>query len=149
MISPPTDATDVLAARRAAATVRLDGATLPASDEEVWRYSRVAEVDLDRWAGPGPVAVVPAAVDALLASMGHLAGAVVVHDGSVVASRVDDRLAAAGVFVGRAVDHPQGIEALGSVIADGPDVFTTLNDARGLDPLLVDVPAAWWSTRRS
>ena len=133
--------TDALDARRADAARRLgDRLVLPAADEEVWRYSRIAEVDPERWALPAPASTVPGAVVELLESLGHLAGAVVVHDGTVVAARLDDDLRDAGVVVGRAVDAPGGIDALGSVVAEGPDVLTTLNDARCADPVLVHVP---------
>ena len=44
-----------LADRRAAAAERLSGSSLPSTDEEVWRYSRVHELDLDRFT-PGAVA---------------------------------------------------------------------------------------------
>ena len=43
-----------LAGRRAGAADRFAEATLPSTSEEVWRYSRVDELDLDRL-GPGPV----------------------------------------------------------------------------------------------
>lgn len=131
---------DALAARRSAAAERLSGAALPATDEEVWRYSRVGDLDLTRWGAPAVIDSLPPAVDALLSSLGHLAGAVVVHDGTVVARRLDERLAAAGVYVGPAAEHPEGVDALGSVIGDGPDVFTARNDALGAAPLLVHVP---------
>lgn len=140
MTSPRTMTADALHTRRVDAENRLVDAALPDTDEEVWRYSRVAELDLQRWSSPEPSSEVPAAVDRLLGTLGHLAGAVVVHDGSVVAARLDEHLVAAGVFVGRAVDHPEGVDALGSVIGVGPDVFTTRNDARSTDPLLVHVP---------
>jgi Fe-S cluster assembly protein SufD len=39
---------DGLAARRAEAAERFAGASLPSTEEEVWRYSRVDELDLDR-----------------------------------------------------------------------------------------------------
>jgi len=138
--SPRTMTADALHTRRVDAEARLVDAALPDTDEEVWRYSRVAELDLQRWSSPEPSSEVPAAVDRLLGTLGHLAGAVVVHDGSVVAARLDEHLVAAGVFVGRAVDHPEGVDALGSVIGVGPDVFTTRNDARSTEPLFVHVP---------
>jgi len=131
---------DALASRRTAAARRLEGAELPAVDEEVWRYSRVGELDPGRWRTPATVEDVPSAVDDLLASLAPLAGAVVVHDGTVVARRLEERFAAAGVFVGRASEHPDGVDSLGVVIGDGPDVFTARNDALGAEPLLVLVP---------
>ena len=42
-----------LADRRAEAAGRLPEASLPTSEEDVWRYSRIDELDLDRFA-PGP-----------------------------------------------------------------------------------------------
>lgn len=132
-------------ARRAAAAARLDDLpALPAADEEVWRYSRVADLDLEAWdrvdAGDPGATAVPAEVEALLSSFGHLAGAVVVRDGAVVMTRLDDAALAAGVFVGPIVDAPDGVDLLGSVIGDGPDVFTLRNDAFATAPLLVHVP---------
>ena len=44
-----------LADRRAAAAERASGTALPSTDEEVWRYSRIHELDLDRFT-PGAVA---------------------------------------------------------------------------------------------
>ena len=41
---------DALAARRATAAQRFAEAALPTTDEEVWRYSRIHELDLDRLA---------------------------------------------------------------------------------------------------
>jgi Fe-S cluster assembly protein SufD len=41
---------DGLAERRAAAAARLAGASLPTSEEDVWRYSRIDELDLERLA---------------------------------------------------------------------------------------------------
>lgn len=43
-----------LAQRRADAAERFAGAPLPSTDEEVWRYSRIDDLDLDRLQ-PGPV----------------------------------------------------------------------------------------------
>jgi len=43
-----------LAQRRADAAERFAGAPLPSTDEEVWRYSRIDDLDLDRFQ-PGPV----------------------------------------------------------------------------------------------
>ena len=43
-----------LRARRAVAAERVAGAELPTDAEEVWRYSRIGELDLDAYAPPGP-----------------------------------------------------------------------------------------------
>ncbi len=145
-VMAPTDArtgSAELAGRRSLAEARLaDGIELPDPDTEEWRYSRISDLDLDAWAAaPADAgAPVPAEVTELLGSFGHLAGAVVLVDGAVVATRLDERSAAAGVHLGAAVDAEGGVAALGSVIGEGPDVLTTLNDARATDPVFVDIP---------
>ena len=115
---------------------------LPSNDEEVWRYSRVADLDLNAWS----VVVertegVPSEAVSVLESLGHLAGAVVVRNGSVVASRLDDALTAKGVYVGALTGGSTANESLGAVADGGPDVFGRLNDANFLDGVLIDVPA--------
>ena len=140
MIAPTSPGSTALDERRSAAAARASTLSLPSVDEEVWRYSRIAEVDLAAWSRPVPTTAVPDVASALLDAAGHLAGAVIVHDGSVVGARLDERFEALGVFVGRAVDAPEGVRLLGSVIGDGPDVLTARNDAEMVDPVLVHVP---------
>ena len=130
-----------LTERRAAVAARLGEPVLPSTDEEVWRYSRVGELDLSAWHAATPAEGVPSAVSELLGSLGHLAAAVVVRNGSIVASRIDDALAARGVHVGSLVDGPEAETALGCVAGAGPDVFTALNDLESTAPVLVHVPA--------
>ena len=43
------DGPDWLLARRDAAVDRLDGLEWPTATEEIWRYSRIGELDLDRY----------------------------------------------------------------------------------------------------
>ena len=66
---------------------------------------------------------------------------VVVRNGAVVASRLDEALVAKGVYVGSLVDGPDAQTSLGAVADGGPDVFGRLNDANFLDGVLVHVPA--------
>ena len=100
--------------RRGAAATAFAAASLPSAEEEVWRYSRIAELDLDRYA-PAPDAV------------------------SVELS-VPEEWAAKGVSVSRAADLAGDDSGLGSVADGGPDVFATLNDAFCADPVVVSVP---------
>ncbi len=132
--------------RRSAAAARLGEPTLPSTDEEVWRYSRVAELDLSDWiAAARPTDdVVPAGALDVLARIESPAATVIVRNGFVVRSEIDPVWSSRGVFVGRVVDAPADSapeELLGSVAADGPDVFATLNDVHAGDPILVWVPA--------
>ena len=80
----------------------------------MWRYSRIAELDLDRYA-PGEGAV-------------------------TVDLEVPASWAERGVTVRRAADLEDEGSGLGSVAAGGPDVFATLNDAFTVDPVVVHVP---------
>jgi Fe-S cluster assembly protein SufD len=115
---------------------------MPSTDEEVWRYSRVADIDLNDWALVTDRSTeVPAEASSLLHSLGHLAGAVVVCNGAVVAAQLDQSLVAKGVYVGPLVDGPDAESALGAVAGGGPDVFGRLNDANFLDGVLIHVPA--------
>ena len=128
--------------RRRAVADRLGEPTLPSTDEEVWRYSRVADIDLADWAPAAvPAPGIPEPVAELLATLTERAATVVVRNGFVVHADVAPAYEALGLFAGRLVDGPTGDEALGSVAGDGPDVFAALNDARMSDPVLVSVPA--------
>ena len=62
-------------------------------------------------------------------------------DGRVVATRIHERLSAAGVYVGPLTDSASAKEMLGAVSDGASDYFTVLNDAFTRVPLVVDVPA--------
>ena len=107
---------------------RFAAADRPSPAEEVWRYSRVDEIDLDSYAlapsgaGRGPdLADAPAA----LVVDGHLRSTVDTFP--------------AGVEVGPLAEAKAGDEALGGVLGDAPDAFAELNTAFSPDPLLVRI----------
>ena len=129
--------------RRRAVADRLGEPLLPSTDEEVWRYSRVADIDLADWAPVTdvPPPGIPGAVSELLETLPDRAATVVVRNGFVVHAEIAPAYEAKGLFAGRLVDGPTGDAALGSVAGEGPDVFAALNDARLSDPVLVSVPA--------
>jgi Fe-S cluster assembly protein SufD len=139
---------DWLRARRLAAAEAFAAADLPSTDDEVWRYGRVDELDLGAFApaaepghddGGGDPADLPAATRALVDAVPDAAAVLVVRNGRVVASRVSDAAAAAGLRVGPVGD--EHAEVLGAAVGQAPDVFFTLNDALTAEPLVVDVPA--------
>ncbi len=118
--------------RRAAAAERFAGAALPSAEEEVWRYSRIAELDLAAFtpaSGGDGTADIPAPETAVLQHLAARAAIAVVVDGRLVHVEGD-------LFV----DATGAAHALGSVATEAQDVFTTLNDAFVVDPIVVRVP---------
>jgi Fe-S cluster assembly protein SufD len=136
--------------RRAAAAATFAGAALPSTDEEIWRYSRIDELDLDGFTpagagAPDAAAALPAGTQALVEAVAGRAATVVVHNGRVVSvdlaasSPAGDGLAAKGVTVG-----PAGAahgDLVGAAIGEAPDAFVSLHDAFVAEPVVVDVPA--------
>jgi Fe-S cluster assembly protein SufD len=130
-----------LARRRTAAAEAFTSSPLPTEKDEVWRYSRIDQLDLDRFrpAGTvaGPDATAPSErIHALVSSLGPRSGLVVTIDGvlATLASTVGDDL----VSIGRVTDHAEGEALLGTVLGD-PHDFPLLNDAFAVDPVVVDV----------
>jgi Fe-S cluster assembly protein SufD len=137
-----------LRSRRVAAADAFADAELPTTEEEVWRYSRVDDLDLDAFTpagadgAPAPPAgndAVPAELDPVIAALPGAAAVLVARNGRVVRARVRDDLAAKGLVVGAAGDDDS--DALGAALAQPPDAFATLNDAFVAEPVVVRVPA--------
>jgi Fe-S cluster assembly protein SufD len=122
--------------RRHAALERFDAAALPTAALEEWRYGRIDELDLDRFAPwrPDPAsgrAALPEWLEHLLAVL-EPAAVVVVRDGGPA----EVRSVAAGVEVAGPGDaEPAGGPAAGAA----PDAFGILNEAFST-PLTVRVP---------
>ncbi|MDP9071130.1 MAG: Fe-S cluster assembly protein SufD [Actinomycetota bacterium] len=133
-----------LRAGRAAAFERLAGSELPTDAEEVWRYSRIGELDLEAYspsaAPPGVLAGLPSELQAVVDCVPERAGLLVVHNGRVSHVELDQALAARGVVLAPIGAAASGGELLGSVAAPG-DVFVDLNTAFMAEGTLVQVPA--------
>jgi Fe-S cluster assembly protein SufD len=132
-----------LRTRRAEAAERFTAGVLPSSEEEVWRYSRIAELDLERFRPVLDPTEIPSGADVAAAvadAVGTRAALVVVRDGRLVHVELDAEVAARGLQVGRLSDLDAGGQALGAVAAV-PDALGELHDAFALDPVLVRVPA--------
>ncbi|MEY2567061.1 MAG: Fe-S cluster assembly protein SufD [Actinomycetota bacterium] len=132
---------DWLRTRRAQAFERFAATPLPTEAEEVWRYSRIAELELDRF-GASHVAddsAVPPGLDAVLDAVGERAGLLVVRNGAVVRRELDDELVGRGVVLGGLADVGDGAELLGATGGE-QDAFTALNEALLPDAAVVDVP---------
>jgi Fe-S cluster assembly protein SufD len=138
---------DWLAARRAAAAEQLATLSWPTASEEIWRYSRIGELDLgkyrpfaadelgspgdERAPGGGPWA----------AEAGKHAAMLVVRDGRVVHHECDPSLEAKGVQIcDIAMCDDATLQELLGRAADTPDAFTTLHDAFLAGGAFVNVP---------
>src|SRR5215203_3113870 len=106
---------------------------MPSTEQEVWRYSRIAELDLDAYApvtGAGaPNGPIP------VPDVGPTAATVVVRNGHVVSVDVT----ATGVEVGHLRDLDPDGESLGAIAGDPADKLDLLHDAHAADPVLVRV----------
>jgi Fe-S cluster assembly protein SufD len=140
---------DWLVERRVAAAERLNDVAWPSQTEEIWRYSRIDELDLDRFRpfaadalgapgdepapGGGPIA----------AETGERAGLVVVRDGRVVHHELDEALEAKGVRVCdlASCSEDEVRTTLGTCSDSSPDAFTVLHDAFLSGGAFVRVPA--------
>jgi Fe-S cluster assembly protein SufD len=139
---------DWLVQRRVAAAESLASLTWPTPADEIWRYSRIDELDLDRFRpfaaeelgapgderapGGGPWA----------AEAGKHAAMIVVRDGRVVHHELDPGLESKGVRVCEIATCDDDVvrELLGRVSSATPDAFTTLHDAFLAGGAFVHVP---------
>ena len=138
-----------LRARRTAAAARFAAGSLPTEAEEIWRYSRVSQIDLDAYtpAGGGDHAAhgahggMPPGLADVLARAGARSGLLVLHNGRVVVRELDPALAARGVVLTDALDLPDddGDGVLAASDTDA-DAFTELNAAFLLGVAYLRVP---------
>jgi Fe-S cluster assembly protein SufD len=139
-----------LVARREAAAGRLATIAWPTPAEEIWRYSRIDELDVGRYR-PFTAAELgaPGRQDApgggvLAAEAGPRAGLVVVRDGRVVHTELRPDLTAAGALVcdvATCADHQHAARWFGTLADASPDPFTVLHDAWCPGGAFIHVPA--------
>jgi Fe-S cluster assembly protein SufD len=142
------DGPDWLVARRAAAAEQLAGIEWPSASEEIWRYSRIGELDLERYRPMRPDELGAPGVEPapgggpFAAEAGERAGLVVVRNGRVVHHELDEALEAKGVRAcGLATCAEADVRgALGSCSDASPDAFTVLHDAFLAGGAFVHVP---------
>jgi len=105
----------------------------PSDDEEVWRYSRIASIDLMSYAPakPGTESPEPQLIDGAAAT-------VVVRAGVIVDLEVTEGLGRAQVQ--RVSEHPDGAALLNALRGEAGDAVALLHDANLLDAVVVDVP---------
>jgi Fe-S cluster assembly protein SufD len=128
-----------LRSRRAAALDRFTATALPSSEEELWRYSRVAELDLERYRpaveAPATDGPLPADVQEVLEAAGPRSALIVVRNGHLVTAEGG----APGLEVGPLAELDPAGAALGAVAGEPTDAFASLHDAFVADPVLVRV----------
>ncbi|MGO8725086.1 MAG: Fe-S cluster assembly protein SufD [Acidimicrobiales bacterium] len=131
----------------------------PSLDEDLWRYSRISELDLDRFV-PGDSPAVerlrPALETdawpqsaALLEHVGERCGLAVVVDGVPVSCELSPAASASGAVLGSLLGDARGPALLDQVTKlnretgkeeHEPDAFDHLNDAFLRDALVLSVP---------
>ena len=137
-----------LVARRQRAAEQLGTIAWPTDAEEIWRYSRINQLDLERFRpltaaelGEPGVENAPGG-GPLAAELGERAALVVVRDGRVVHHELSPELVAQGVTVcGLATCDASAVEPwLGQVADASPDAFSLLHDAFLAGGAFVKVP---------
>jgi Fe-S cluster assembly protein SufD len=133
-----------LRAARKSAAERFQDLSLPTSELEEWRYSRIDALDLDRYRiGPGtPTAPTnepsepkePGLAHALVAELGPGVTLIETHDGQVAQSHGSDR----AVTVER-LSAPDAREVELGELAGEPDAFAVLNRAFAPAPVRITV----------
>jgi Fe-S cluster assembly protein SufD len=130
--------------RRADALARFEAGELPTEAEEVWRYSRIDELDLEAYrpiaSSEAPTGL-PEAVATIADAVGPRSGLLVLRDGRVVHAEVRHDIAAQGVVLGGLLREApeEGADVLGAV-AGAPDAFVELATAFIAEAALVRVP---------
>ena len=125
--------------RRAAGYEAFASTPMPSEDEEVWRYTPIGHLALERFEpvrGNGSMHAGQDLAESLGAIIGPTAASVLVHNGWPVSTT---STSGAGLAVGASGDVPSSVDIVGSVL-EGGDALVRLNDAYGPDIVVVDVP---------
>lgn len=128
--------------RRVAAASRFASTDLPTTADEVWRYSRIDDLDLDRYrlADPGASSTSradPAQLDIEEWTAGGVAATVVVVDGKVTSVEVSAAAAASGLTVSSLLDGTAADGPGAGALTDDSEGFIALNEAFAADPIVV------------
>jgi Fe-S cluster assembly protein SufD len=119
---------------------------LPTGDEEIWRYSRIAELDVGMFtpAMSAGGAILPPVAQSFVASFEERAGLVITSDGFLVEADLDTTAKAQGVTLGVASEHLDAEALVGSVSSafdpDDVDAFGALAEAFAPEAVTFGVP---------
>ncbi|MEO8692772.1 MAG: Fe-S cluster assembly protein SufD [Acidimicrobiales bacterium] len=126
---------------RRGAAERVAAGSLPTADEEVWRYTRIGDLAIDRFHlsdGVSGDARTVAQVQTVLGAYSDTAAVVVVHNGRL--AHVSQSVAR-GLYVGPLTGYRGGETLLGSASPAATDLFAEMNNAFAAEPLAVVVDA--------
>ncbi|HEX4218069.1 MAG TPA: Fe-S cluster assembly protein SufD [Acidimicrobiales bacterium] len=130
--------------RRTDAAERFATRPQPTEKDEVWRYSRIDELDLDRYhpvtgSGQGDMREprTMERVRSLVERIGPRSALIVSLNGGLVGLETSSAVDGAS-SLGLLADHPEGEHLLGAVASD-PGDFVLLNEAFAVDPVVIDV----------
>lgn len=115
---------------------------MPSPEEEVWRYSRIGDLDLDAFV-PMAIGNRGGAVDEHVAQPAPIAGnsaTVRLIDGRLSRIEVGSPAEDQGIWIGPLSHAPDAESALGSVSPEPVDALALLNDAFCAEPILVRIP---------
>ncbi len=129
---------DWLRSARASAAALIESTKRPSTEQELWRYSRIGEVNIDSYSPASPSAdQLKEDFSSLLALVGDVAALVVTVDGVISHSFVADECAAKGLTV----SGPDSWDGTGFVsVAKAVDIFGVLNEAFAPAPIRIDIP---------
>ena len=118
---------------RSVARTAFAEADAPSDEEEVWRYSRIGDVDLTRYRRTDQA---PASAPDPIQIDGS-AATVVIRNGVASIERTDKLGKATVQTIG---EHGDGADLLNSVRGDAHDAIAYLHDANLTDVIVIDVP---------
>ena len=131
---------DWLAGIRRTVIDGMDAVDLPDTNEEVWRYSRIGELDLGRYIALGRQPTTKTAAGLDLATYGETSALIVVRNGWVSEATTSSDALDDGLYVGPVADLAEGESLFGSALEVPVDLFGHLNRAFGPEPVAVVVP---------
>ncbi len=148
----PAQPVDWLAGRRKAAAKKLKSLKLPTSNEEVWRYSDIDELDMDAYRllkdqEAKTLLAGDLSANDLISTMqeelGELSCLLVCSDGYFIDAWQSSEFKKSGAYAGSLKNlnkkNPQ--KYLGIAMHKPLDYFAALNDVCMADPLIIDIPA--------
>lgn len=123
-----------LDAARSIAAADFATAEVPTGREEVWRYTRINQIELDKYTVPDSDA--GTSIDPI--PLEGAAATIVVRNGRITSIDLTDALGSATVST--VSEHADGETLFNSVRGEAADAISNLHDAHAGDVIVIDVP---------